>query len=1246
MAAYSIAGEEHREQGGAMKSIKVNRNAFFTQFPDIRLPRFGKREPTSRLVTDEQHRSNRATLLVHEKQKPQLHHSIVESREEPHAHEGYSDNIPSASGLKAGWIPYHLRSSFLLILASGFVILAILLAGLYMFSQSRRGFIKDHENLHYVFKYAPTTILTIFAAFWGKVEYRAKQMAPWIAMSQGLASAERTILLDYLSPWNVRVLPRALKAKHYSVALGISGSLLIKLLILISTGLFVAQDISFPQHSTASTRQFKVPTNFSGVQTDSLPRLVLDQIFTNSSQPIFPLGTTQDKAYQSFAVPPNVSLANPSFSAEVDVLSSDLVCEAAPATFSNGYLEATTSSCTLDWTTGQRILAYTLVMQPAKCTTSYNQTKLQGEDAERFLICALNATMIPCTPPCGDFGLGGAGPTETITANAITCLSCVPTYSISTGNVTMIERNVTDIKLPTNTTDRTIPGLSAWQLGLAAFQAVGGAQSLESGNYLFQSVLSMAKPGVEKKSTVLFDPDVLTDGSRKTFQMIAAQAARLHFLSTTNDSMVLVNYHAFESRLCIQSGIFIAMEVLLTILVVICFLLAFPFEPALVTPKDPTTIIGLISVMARSPGLAALFGGTGHLSMEDLEKRVHNTSFRILTADRKEADDPIIDVQIGETLELKRASTSSIKRKPVPVRNFVSWRPFAMTSTAYVLLYAIPIAVIATLAGLFSRSEMLNGIVALPSDTSMVHYWWTLAPAAMFLGVATLFEALDDAACLIHPYHILRHGHLLRGRRTAPKDYSRTIALQRFWYAARDRHLALAASTFLALCAPLLTIVVSGLLSPGPAVSQQTGISAATTSWFNTTSPNTYYEIPNNTDENSITRIMYLNESFPRWTFSELVLPELELKLTTKNDRNMSSLYSVGTPALRANLNCSVLSDASITLYQPHTDYSPDTQYIEVNVTLPKTCKFGLSTLWESKPGIIGSWYQDTFGGSPCPTGMALFGEIDGKGKPKNMTLLTCSPYIETVQANATFKLPGFDLESLVARPPVTAIESTTKYFSNDSFWNLALGTSGIHGQGVFDSVLLPVNLTEPSPLAVPDGFFQALFQGIDAVHDPRSLLGPANSDKLIAAMEHLYRMIMAQCLHRTKGRRVPAAANAPQPAPGVITNPNVQRLQQSGTATYILISLLCAMLLCAVVVMFTLKPKGLLNKEPTSIAAQASLLAGSSLLEFIPPGPEMYDDEELRRLGVFEGVVMVLSWWHDKKGGARYGLDVERVNR
>lgn len=149
-------------------------------------------------------------------------------------------------------------------------------------------------------------VLTIFAAFWNLVEYRLKVLAPWYAMSKGPVSAEKSVLLDYLSPSNPRLLPRALRAGHYIVALGIIGSLLIKLLIVVSTGLFVSQETIFERQSLAPTNSFAVPENFNGSIADTRPRLNVES--TTNGQSSYPFGSTSEQAFQPFAAPAGVTL--------------------------------------------------------------------------------------------------------------------------------------------------------------------------------------------------------------------------------------------------------------------------------------------------------------------------------------------------------------------------------------------------------------------------------------------------------------------------------------------------------------------------------------------------------------------------------------------------------------------------------------------------------------------------------------------------------------------------------------------------------------------------------------------------------------------------------------------------------------------------------------------------------------------------------------------------------------------------
>lgn len=150
-----------------------------------------------------------------------------------------------------------------------------------------------------------SAVLTGFAALWTRIEYCTKQLAPWQQMSKGFASPEQSVLLDYLSPWNVLALPKACKLQHYGVVIAISGSLLTQLLIVISTGLFVTQDQVFQRYSDSPTRVFRLPGDFSPSTVGIRPQINLYGI---SGTTEYPIGSTDQYAFQPFHLPHNISL--------------------------------------------------------------------------------------------------------------------------------------------------------------------------------------------------------------------------------------------------------------------------------------------------------------------------------------------------------------------------------------------------------------------------------------------------------------------------------------------------------------------------------------------------------------------------------------------------------------------------------------------------------------------------------------------------------------------------------------------------------------------------------------------------------------------------------------------------------------------------------------------------------------------------------------------------------------------------
>lgn len=125
-------------------------------------------------------------------------------------------------------------------------------------------------------------------------------------MSKGVTSAKQSVLLDYLSPWNVLVLPRAMASGHHTVALGIVGSLLLKLLVITSTGLFVSRDITFQRDLISLTKAFGVSNTFNPLNVDIRPLVNLEG--ANGTQRSYALGSTPEYTFQPFTVSSDVTL--------------------------------------------------------------------------------------------------------------------------------------------------------------------------------------------------------------------------------------------------------------------------------------------------------------------------------------------------------------------------------------------------------------------------------------------------------------------------------------------------------------------------------------------------------------------------------------------------------------------------------------------------------------------------------------------------------------------------------------------------------------------------------------------------------------------------------------------------------------------------------------------------------------------------------------------------------------------------
>ena len=495
------------------------------------------------------------------------------------------------------------------------------------------------------------------------------------------------------------------------------------------------------------------------------------------------------------------------------------------ASFSNGALSASIPSCYTEWNSdGQELNGQKLIMLNTSC--AINESSEPDQDVQRFLVCAMNARTEQ-VPGFGnpddmpDYGSAGAGPGYTIIGDPISCLICSPRYSIRLGEVTVVGQNATNVTfLDDHSEGRQITGLSSWQMGMSVFHSLGATPPLaflgineagdllDLGNEVFLSLLEELNSAVAGNFEKLYDAKTLQNASSTTFRMLSAQVALLNFMSPTNETDVQMSFVALENRLYVQPATFIAMAVILCTLFLISVLVAFLIGHRHDLPKGPSTILGLAAVMARSPSFNSEMNGTAHFSSKDLEDKLARTRYN--TPDPNDAFLETFSINVHPD-NAKETPSSVFIPPPVWTAGVGFWTPFAMTRVGRGLLCVIPLIICAAILGLLIRSKKDHGIAEVPSASSFIHYGWTLLPATVLVGVATLFEKLNSSIRVLQLFSELSHERPIDTRGKSLMDYNGLLALQSLWYAARHRHLAVLASTFATLVAPFLTIVVSGL---------------------------------------------------------------------------------------------------------------------------------------------------------------------------------------------------------------------------------------------------------------------------------------------------------------------------------------------------------------------------------------------------------------------------------------------------
>jgi hypothetical protein len=153
------------------------------------------------------------------------------------------------------WTPLSLRISTLVAISVLFAVFIVAMEILALFSRRNNGF--PVPSIPPLWTYIPVALVFIQAAFWAQMEYRTKCLTPWRVLADGPSSASRSLLLDYISPWNIVSFLSSLASRHYGVSLAVFGSFVLKMLIISSTGLLAPESLM-----TVRNRSIELSTGF------------------------------------------------------------------------------------------------------------------------------------------------------------------------------------------------------------------------------------------------------------------------------------------------------------------------------------------------------------------------------------------------------------------------------------------------------------------------------------------------------------------------------------------------------------------------------------------------------------------------------------------------------------------------------------------------------------------------------------------------------------------------------------------------------------------------------------------------------------------------------------------------------------------------------------------------------------------------------------------------------------------------
>ncbi|KAI0550611.1 hypothetical protein F4679DRAFT_199337 [Xylaria curta] len=1181
------------------------------------------------------------------------------------------------------WRPLWLRKVVLFAFMAIFLISALGLVLIWYLAQCYDGIPLTITTNHYAWTYGPTAVLTVIVSLWRQVNYCSMINQPWQELHNGPQQASKTVLLDYVWPFQLTSFITALKNRHLNVALTILIFALLKLVMVISTTLFVLGSSTSSQSIDVNlVTKFAIPQDLDPL--GSVYPLI------GTSDPVWDYHILRDQ-YRDMAPPVQLSTAFTNYSItsklpdsageasiQVDVFQLNVTCEIPTIHWSQvspGRFNVTlnTSSCNIGTV---KIDAETDL--PARYFKSgtvlcdgqgFADLELNGSHAiakeyrHVYVTAESDITMNPV--PLHSYG---------ISVRRVAAVSCDLDYSINqgiahgpafhTGRIDSLQIREGTKSYTDNLTNalilKTIQD-SLFTTGPGFFRYV--FYKLRIDNIDLFRLLADSRSITNET----FDPllDVLSLQSRveKHITGLSHQIMRRFFLLPDNTtSPGSVNYTV--QKLYVRAASIWAMVGLLATMSCLVVVVLIYSKPS-VAPQSPATIAATAYTVSRSPDSNKLFQELSAMRLSEIRKALVNYDFATV---QDRAGVPRVEAIAIIRRETPANQPGSLQRKWNPrlrkqsadlkSKKKRAWMPFSGRGHAISLTMILPIVATVVLEILWHLSENDERFVTISSDSSIDAYAVRFGSTASMLIISTLFNTLDFAIATISPFSVLAAGYAAP-ERTLFFSIVGDLPPVALYKAIYHMHLGAALSLVASTIGNLLTVVISGLwFDTAIEISRETA--AEVQSGWNIDFLNL---LPRDDTVEFFEELQHGRVKASALIWGNMLLPSIgnpQPSITSglrETAENQTLQYSIAVPAIRPHLECGIIPQSAIEVNEPQfADDRGEFREFRITALLPAGCyspspadpfgtiSFYLYTNDYKHSKWVGS--LTSFGLKPsfnstisegCPSLGAIFGTYEHNDlqlQPKsNLTALLCTQYLQSVKVNTSYtgslsklSAPDITAEAHLSSPPKNIMDVHSGSYSLSTPIDYSFRSLDT-GQKVLEKV----------------DFHPFFWFLSNKGTDREKFLGSGNVGTLTSAMNDLYQSFMVHVIDR-ECRSTISKNTIPVPndgvVKGIVTIPG-SRLKINRTSKVILQVFLSIMVVFGGLAWWWVDLR-VLPRNPYPIASSMAFLAGSRLVEggsnqAARGGENQEQPRAIRRkpLVVMKGKRFRLGWWEDPNAEA-----------